>query len=210
MDGIEWLFFDIGYTLVDEDSAHKARILATVTRNNRAGGNLTFRDLYDAMVAASRQFRPPYRTATDRLGISLLQAYPKELEVPYSDAKCVLCELKKKYNIGVIANQSAGTGERLRRYGLLPWIDLCFSSAEEGIAKPDPRLFHRALDKARAEPAHCVMIGDRLDNDIQPARKLGMRTIWIRQGFGGEQEIISEEYRPDEIVNNLRELLLIL
>ena len=31
------------------------------------------------------------------------------------------------------------------------------------------------------------MIGDRIDNDIAPAKSLGMNTVWIRQGYGGLQ-----------------------
>ena len=51
-----------------------------------------------------------------------------------------------------------------------------------------------------------VMIGDRLDNDIFPAKKLGMKTIWIRQGFSIYQHPVSKEYEPDETVESLMEL----
>ncbi len=54
------------------------------------------------------------------------------------------------------------------------------------------------------------MIGDRLDNDIYPAKKLGFKTIWIRQGFGGFQKPISSDYQADIEIDNLHELLTIL
>lgn len=50
------------------------------------------------------------------------------------------------------------------------------------------------------------MIGDRLDNDIYPAKKIGMNTIWIKQGFGAYQIPKSKEYEPDIAINHLTKL----
>ena len=51
------------------------------------------------------------------------------------------------------------------------------------------------------------MVGDRLDNDIIPANKIGMTTVWIKQGFGGVAEPKSKDEQPDYTVDNLNELL---
>lgn len=56
------------------------------------------------------------------------------------------------------------------------------ASAEEGISKPNPRIFEIALGRADCKAEHAVMIGDRIDNDVVPAKKMGMKTVWIRQG----------------------------
>jgi pyrimidine 5'-nucleotidase len=90
--------------------------------------------------------------------------------------------LSSRYRIGVIANQSAGTEERLTKWGLMPFILICLSSAEVGLEKPDPAIFQLALSQSGCEPEQAVMIGDRLDNDIRPARLLGWKTIRIAQG----------------------------
>ena len=50
------------------------------------------------------------------------------------------------------------------------------------------------------------MIGDRIGNDILPARCLGMGTIWIRQGFGRYWALSSPAERADAVVNGLSEL----
>lgn len=65
----------------------------------------------------------------------------------------------------------------------MPFISICLSSAEVGIEKPDPAIFRLALAHARCKPHRTVMIGDRLDNDIRPARSLGWKTIRVLQGF---------------------------
>ena len=50
------------------------------------------------------------------------------------------------------------------------------------------------------------MIGDRIDNDIIPAKKLGFHTIWIKQGFGQYWNITKEDETPNYTVQNLTEL----
>ena len=50
------------------------------------------------------------------------------------------------------------------------------------------------------------MIGDRIDNDIIPAKRMGMNTIWIKQGFGQYWNIKEEIEKPDFVINNLTEL----
>lgn len=102
----------------------------------------------------------------------------------YPEAKGCLERLKGKYKLGIIANQPVGTAERLRDFGILEDIDLVVSSAEEGVAKPDLRIFQLALERAGCEGRNAVMVGDRLDNDIAPAKRAEMKTVWVRQGFG--------------------------
>ena len=63
-----------------------------------------------------------------------------------------------------------------------------------------------ALDKAECKPADAIMVGDRLDNDIIPAIKLGMKTVWVRQGYAVYQSIDDESKRPDYIVESIEEL----
>lgn len=51
------------------------------------------------------------------------------------------------------------------------------------------------------------MIGNRLDNNIAPAKAIGMKTVSIKQGFGGLQVPTSEKDAPDEMVGCLSDLL---
>ena len=74
----------------------------------------------------------------------------------------------------------------------------------------DPRMFRLALARAGCQPEEAIMVGDRLDNDITPAKRLGMETVWIRQGWGGKGVPASEETTPDMQVNSLEELRRIL
>ena len=96
--------------------------------------------------------------------------------------------------------------ERLEKIGLLKYINLVVASAEEGVAKPDLRIFEIALSRADCKAEEAVMVGDRLDNDIVPANKIGMKTVWIKQGFGGFATPKSEDESPDYTIRDLRGL----
>ena len=87
---------------------------------------------------------------------------------------------------------------------------LVIASAEEGISKPDKRIFEIALSRAKCNAENAVMIGDRIDNDIVPAKQMGMKTIWVKQGFGKYWNVAREEEKADYEVDNLISILSLL
>lgn len=200
MKNIKWLFFDIGSTLVDESIAYRKRIETTV-----ANTDISYDEFYRKMVEISKQNQDAYNSAVAVYGLNKAP-WNSDDEVVYPEAEECLRELSKRYKIGIIANQNPGSRERLEKIGLLKYIDIVIASAEEGVAKPDLRIFKAALSRAACKPEEAVMVGDRIDNDIIPANKIGMTTVWIRQGFGGYAELKTVEEQPDYIVNTLAEI----
>jgi len=81
------------------------------------------------------------------------------------------------------------------------------ASGAEGVEKPDAEIFRRALRRAGCAPESAVMVGDRLDNDILPATRLGMRTVWVRQGLASRR---ADSDIPDRTVASLAEITKIL
>lgn len=79
--------------------------------------------------------------------------------------------------------------KRLEAFGILKYFDLVIASKEVGVSKPDKEIFYIALSKAKCRSQECIMIGDRLDNDILPANQIGMITIWVKQGLAKYQDI---------------------
>jgi HAD superfamily hydrolase (TIGR01549 family) len=192
MQDARWLFFDLGNTLINEERAWERRSQRLISSLERYGRRRTIEEVSAAFREASEEFAPRLITrAIEKLiddleyrKLILAEArYDKELETPYQGAKQTLRALSSRYRIGVIANQPAGTEERLTKWGLMPLISICLSSAEVGLEKPDPAIFQLALSQSGCEPEEAVMIGDRIDNDIRPARLLGWKTIRIAQGF---------------------------
>lgn len=101
--------------------------------------------------------------------------------IPCPGALEALTALARRYRLGCIANQPAQARSLLHRLGFAPHLELILLDAEIGISKPDPRIFQQGLAALNAPPARTAFIGDRLDNDIVPARQLGMRTVWLRR-----------------------------
>lgn len=50
------------------------------------------------------------------------------------------------------------------------------------------------------------MLGDRMDNDIYPAKRLGIHTIWGKQDFAVYQKPENADFEADYIVDNLEKL----
>lgn len=201
---IKWIFFDIGSTLIDESIAYRKRIERTI-----AGTNVTYDDFYNKMVEISKYNQSGYNKALEAYGLKMAP-WNSDDEFVYPETETCLSELGKQYKIGIVANQNLGSKERLDKLGLLKYIDLVIASAEEGVTKPDLRIFQIALNRANCKPEEAVMVGDRIDNDIIPANKIGMKTVWIKQGFGGYSEPKEIEELPDYTINNLKELLKLL
>lgn len=85
--------------------------------------------------------------------------------------------------LGIASNAQAYTLEEMRAAGIPPEQfdpDLCFWSWREGFSKPDPGVFQFLTTRLAARgiaPHEILMIGDRLDNDILPARAAGWK-VW--------------------------------
>ena len=203
---IRCLFFDVGYTLVDEDAVWEARCKEQADMPEARALGLTAGDIYREIQEASRQYLPQYRAVVKKYGFTQIAPFRGELETLYPEAPAILAALSQKYSLGVIANQAKGLKERLREWGILPYFSAVASSWEAGCWKPDPALFRYALNLAGCAPEEAFMIGDRLDNDIFPAKALGMKTVWLRQGFGALQTPKGPEYEPDYTVDCLTEL----
>lgn len=197
-----WLFFDIGSTLVDETEAYNHRIREMI--QNTA---VSFEEFDRMRIHFAKQGLNGDLEAIKHFGLTKTPWHSED-EIPYSDAAATLKELKRRrYHIGIIANQSPGAANRLKNWGLSEHIDVVAASAELGASKPDKAIFEQALNMAGCSPSEAAMIGDRLDNDIIPATELGMVTVWIPNGLSIYHEPSEFRCKPDFIVNNLSGLL---
>ena len=207
MKKIEWIFFDIGYTLVNEDKIWENRFKETIVIAESEGIKVEMKDLYDAVFDAARNYKAQAKTAAKTLGISKLADYCPNYEVLYPNVKETLHQLKKNYKLGVIANQCENLYGRLDKLGIAECFDLIVSSHDVRLEKPDKRIFYLALEQANCTADVAVMVGDRLDNDIAPANELGFTTVRINQGFGSAQEPLNDYAKPTYTINKVEEIL---
>ena len=198
---MKWIFFDLGATLVDESDVYKSRCEFAIKQLN-----ITSEEFMNKVYEEAKISPTPIRTAAEAYGVALPE-WDNSLEKLYEAVPDIIKGLYGKYKLGIIANQSLGTQERIDNWGIGKYFDVVMASAEAGCAKPDMRIFKLALQKAKCEPNEAVMVGDRLDNDIVPAKKLGMKTVWVRQGYAIYQSIDDESKIPDYIVDSIDELI---
>lgn len=200
-DEIKWLFFDVGSTLIDESRVYEDRMKKIAELSG-----ITPQQIYEHAISLYRRNKKGDLEIAKQLGIELPK-WESQYEKLYTDSENCLKRLSRNYEIGIIANQPLGTSERLENLGVRKYIDLVIASAEEGVSKPDRRIFEIALERSGCKPEKAVMIGDRIDNDIVPAKQLGMKTIWIKQGFGSLWTVMDESEKADIEVNNLSDIL---
>jgi putative hydrolase of the HAD superfamily len=108
--------------------------------------------------------------------------------------------------LGIVANQPQTARERLARAGIGDLFAYQGLSGLTGFSKPDPRAFQAAAEALDVAPTDCVMVGDRIDNDIVPAKALGMATILLRGGRHRRQKPRSPAEEPDAVVTDVLEL----
>lgn len=100
-----------------------------------------------------------------------------------------------RYQLGIASNAQAYTLRELEEACAaegLPWhsyfeLDLCFWSFQHGFSKPDPHVFRiltARLEARGVSAPEALMIGDRLDNDIEPARAQDWQTWWLTPAPG--------------------------
>ena len=197
-DAIRWIFFDMGYTLVNEDGGHHARNLRTVSALCGAGQPVAVHTFEEQVLERGRDpYGGGFWRAAKGMGAVKFTRYDRSHETPFPASAEALARLHTRFKLGIIASQPGGSVERLRRYGLLDYLDLVYSSDEIGLNKPDPTFFAAACRAAGCAPHEAIMVGDRLDNDVAPAKSIGMMTVRLRQGMHRRAESDDPALAPD-------------
>lgn len=198
---VKWLFFDLESTLIDESECVEYRLNHMLNQKNAP----TREFLVQKIKESAEKNLLSYKDIANDLGLEIPK-WPKHLEKLYPDVPAILQKLHGRYQLGIIANQSMGTEERLSQYGIRHYFDVILASTEVGVSKPDLEIFQLALQMAQCSPQEAYMIGDRLDNDIESAAQLGMLTIWVRQGINayGNPNLI--RHKPNITVEQIQDI----
>ena len=122
---------------------------------------------------------------------------------PYPDVLPALEELRDRGVARVVAsNWDCSLPDWLRPAGILELLDGVVTSAEVGAAKPNPRVFERALAVAGVEASEAIHAGDRVDNDVEGAAAAGVRGVLVQREGAPPPGV--------EAIRSLRELLALL
>jgi FMN phosphatase YigB (HAD superfamily) len=139
--------------------------------NLRARGSLTVRENLRSMAEGGIIGLLAQRISNDFAAESL---------AGLERSRNLLVSLAERFKLGVVSNFYGNLNRVLDEAGFGTIVHALADSGRLGIYKPDVRIFESALAQLGVAPADAAMVGDSLDKDCAPARRLGMRTVWLR------------------------------
>ena len=162
--------FDVGETLIDETRLwERAADAAGVPR-------FTLMGIVGGLAARGEH----HRRAWELLGVERPSAR-WDADDFYADALPSLQDLRRRgLQVGAVGNTLTDAEDLLRDH-----VDLIGSSAGWGVEKPAPAFFERIVSECGVDAAEIAYIGDRIDNDVEPALAAGMVAVHVRRGPWG-------------------------
>jgi putative hydrolase of the HAD superfamily len=110
------------------------------------------------------------------------EAVSPRWHVPYPETEPTLAELTRRgFTVHLVSNNVDYLPQLLENLGWSERLDSVTYSQEIGAAKPDPRLFRLALDRAGCAPEEAVHVGDSWEQDYLGALGAGVRAIWLNR-----------------------------
>jgi HAD superfamily hydrolase (TIGR01662 family) len=183
---IKAVVFDVGETLVDESREYGTWAdWLGVPRH-------TFSSVFGAIIALGKDYREAFQYFRPGFSLDAERARRAEAGQPetfgesdfYPDARPAMETLRDiGIWVGVAGNQTSRAGDILRKLDLP--ADMIATSDEWKASKPDAAFFRALLGAVPWDAEEIIYVGDRLDNDLKPAKAAGMRTAFIRRGPWG-------------------------
>ncbi|GAA2903879.1 HAD family hydrolase [Streptosporangium fragile] len=212
---VRTLVFDVGETLIDE-----TRIWSRWA--DRLGvPRFTMLGVLGGMAALGQSFEEAFQVLRPGFDVEAEQeAWKREdpdgLRVNfdaddlYPDVRpCLTALWDLGFELVVAGNQPPQARDALAAMNLP--VDAIHTSDGWGVAKPAPEFFARVVEVTGREPGEILYVGDRLDNDVLPARAAGMRTALLRRGPWGYLHALRPEAAiADHIVDGLDDLVSVL
>ena len=201
-----WVCLDVGETLIDETR------IWSLWADELGVPRLTFLAALGAVIARGGEHRDVFPI----FGVDDWEGRLPAIEAAYggftssdlyADALRAKAGLRGAgHEVAVVANQPASRSAELRSIGID--VEVMAMSESLGVAKPQPAFFERCLEMMGSPaPGSVAYVGDRVDNDVMPAIRAGMRAVWLRRGPWGVIQELPEDVRPALTVSSLDELV---
>jgi putative hydrolase of the HAD superfamily len=137
---------------------------------------------------------PPCRDLVEKLHLLYCQHFRYQVR---PETEETLQKLRDKFKLGILSNStSLAPAHILRETGLERYFDLILLSRDIGVRKPHPATFQYALQGLGVKAEEAVFIGDSLEHDVEGARRVGIRAIWVKNKDqaleGGVDDVIED------------------
>ena len=195
-DGIRAVFFDFDDTLDNRDAAFRCGLSAFLRyyypslteeevyarteemfffQRGHYGQIIYYRDMLAHFL---EKWPPEIPTDVEKSLRRMVRAFARGGQ-PHTDVYATLTALRERgYLIGIITNGTPRTQcAKIDHSGLRPYVDLVVLAGEEGIQKPDIRVFRMAAARLGVPPTACLFVGDHPQNDLEGARNAGFTPV---------------------------------
>jgi len=160
----------------------------------------------EVLVNASRAVDLPIEETVHQLATAAYFDHWTPTTGARADARQTLTALKERGLVtGLLSNTHWPREQHeqwLRRDGIADLLDARVYTSDLDHVKPHPEAFRALLSVIDVQPEAAVFVGDRLWDDVNGARQLGMRTIWIRN-----DEVPFYDVVPDAVVDELGDVV---
>jgi len=222
------VFFDIDDTLFSTsafaDTARRNAIEAMIAHGLRGKREDLLRELLEIVREFSSNYEQHFDKLLLRLGpeasrgvnpeiliaagvVAYHETKFRELRV-FDDVFEVLRDLARTpLLLGIIsAGLAVKQAEKIVRLKVYEFLDpkAIFISDQIGISKPNEKLYLRACEATGVRPAEAMYVGDSLENDVAPCRRIGMTTVWHQRS--GRFQSLDGIPEPDYRIRNFHEL----
>lgn len=114
--------------------------------------------------------------------------------------------ISKRFDIALAGQYGKDILSLLDSHGLLDCLSYQLTQDDFAITKPDPRYYEQILAAIGTRGEQSIMVGDRIDKDVIPARQVGMKTIRLRTGLHRNQQPRIPDEIPDVELDNIKGL----
>ena len=198
---VKFVFFDIGDVLFDENAQHQWLFHALLLTLRTHGKDVLWDDFNatrkmlaaqgpnpEAAIKGTLAFFCTNASETETLWHEARDQYqqmrkPRPFGMLLDGITPVLQDLRRDFQLGIIANQHPPVAQAIENYGITPLFDVVVISEIVHLFKPDPAIFQYGLTSAKIAPDEAIFVGDRPDNDIGPAKAAGMKTVRFKRGI---------------------------
>ena len=216
---IKNIFLDAGGVILDERTFEEtsANIITDIIK--QFNKNYSIENYWNDIEEAVYRFVP--KTYDYILYKNILNKNDfKELKKSYKDQlknkhngfelmngiKDFLIRHSKNYKLGILGQYGNDFRRYLEEEKILEYFTYREIQDDYKITKPDPRYFGMILKTCGCKAEESIMIGDRIDKDIIPAKAIGMKTIRIKTGIHKNQEPRIPEEIPDITIERLEDV----
>ena len=191
MAGIKLLIFDLWDTIIHVQDPHPVRLIWEIMGK-------TNMDMYTFSLEFERSIMTKPFSSMKEAFTELLEGFcvepTQDIILQISDVWTktmnklwmpgeippLLEGLGKKFKMGLLTNTDIFSYTYAKtKFEISKYFDHMLASYETGVIKPDRKPFYMMLEKFKLDPEQACMVGDNLFNDIIPAKKLNMKTVYI-------------------------------